>query len=687
MNIVACETKDSYSQLVAELKHHSHQYYVLDAPEISDRQYDELFQKLLKTEANHPDWVVKDSPSTRVGDQPLRHFESVTHRVAMYSLDNAFNNEDMSDFYQRIADRFSDDSFVFSAEPKMDGLAINLRYEQGYFVQATTRGDGKIGENVTQNVKTIQSIPLKLDGDNFPDILEVRGEVFMLKPTFEKLNQQQLDKGEKPFANPRNAAAGTLRQLDSKVVAQRHLSFYVYGWGEVSDDWALPEKYSDMMMLFEQWELPANPHTSLVKGVEGMSAYYERLLQLRPTLPYEIDGIVYKLNDISLQTELGFTARAPRWAIARKFPAEEVWTELLDINVQVGRTGAITPVARLQPVNVGGVMVSNATLHNMDEIQRKDVRIGDTVIVRRAGDVIPEVVGPVLSKRPENTILFYMPEHCPECGSEIVKEPDKAAYLCTGGLYCPAQRKRALEHFVSRKAMDIQGLGTRLINQLVEKELVHHPDDLYRLDTETIASLERMATKSAQNVIDSIQNSLSTTFGRFIYSLGIPEVGEVTANNLAQYFKTYEALLSASAEDFMLVNDVGDVVASHLVHFFQQSHNQEVIQGLLDAGIHWPAPQDVVIQEDSPFLNKIMVITGTLETMDRAEAKKLLEAVGAKVTGSVSAKTDFLLAGEKAGSKLIKAESLGVTILNEQQWLEMMPEIQSRLEDRRIRNG
>nr|WP_024851121.1 NAD-dependent DNA ligase LigA [Hydrogenovibrio kuenenii] len=675
MNIVACETEDCYSQLIADLKHHSYQYYVLDAPEISDRQYDELFQKLLITEAKHPGWVVKDSPSTRVGDQPLSHFESVTHRVAMYSLDNAFNNEDMSDFYQRIADRFSDDAFVFSAEPKMDGLAINLRYEQGYFVQATTRGDGKVGENVTQNVKTIQSIPLKLQGDHFPDVLEVRGEVFMLKSTFEKLNQQQLDKGEKPFANPRNAAAGTLRQLDSKVVAQRHLSFYVYGWGEVSDNWTLPKKYSDMMHLFEQWTLPINPHASLVEGIEGMSDYYERLLQLRPTLPYEIDGIVYKLNDISLQTQLGFTARAPRWAIARKFPAEEVWTELLDIDVQVGRTGAITPVARLQPVNVGGVMVSNATLHNMDEIQRKDVRIGDTVIVRRAGDVIPEVVGPVLSKRPDNTVLFHMPEHCPECGSEIVKEPDKAVYLCSGGLYCPAQRKRALEHFVSRKAMDIQGLGTRLIDQLVEKELVHHPDDLYRLDTETIAGLERMATKSAQNVVDSIQGSLFTTFGRFIYSLGIPEVGEVTANNLAQHFKTYDALLSASVDEFILVDDVGEVVANHLEHFFQQPHNLEVIQGLFDAGVDWPEPQEIVVQQNSPFMNKVVVITGTLESMGRTDAKNLLEAAGAKVTGSISVKTDFLLAGEKAGSKLTKAESLGITILNEQQWLEMMPEL------------
>lgn len=668
-----CKTQECYNELVSELNHHSYQYYVLDAPQISDGQYDLLYQKLLKTEAENPDWIAKDSPSQRVGDQPLSHFESVTHRVAMYSLDNAFDDDDMQEFHQRIAERYPSQALMFSAEPKMDGLAINLRYEEGVFVQATTRGDGKIGEDVTQNVKTIQSIPLKLSGTNFPETLEVRGEVFMSKSTFEKLNQQQLDKGDKPFANPRNAAAGTLRQLDSKIVAQRHLSFYVYGWGELSEDWVAPELYSEMMALFCEWGLPLNPNATVVEGIEGMAEYYESMLQLRPSLPYEIDGIVYKLNAIQLQQQLGFTARAPRWAIARKFPAEEVWTELLAIDVQVGRTGAITPVARLQPVNVGGVMVSNATLHNMDEIQRKDVHIGDTVIVRRAGDVIPEIVGPVLSKRPNNTKLFSMPHHCPECGSEIVKEPDKAVYLCTGGLFCPAQRKRALEHFVSRKAMDIQGLGTKLINQLVDEKLVNHPDNLYALDVESLAGLERMATKSAQKVVDSIHDSKSTTFGRFIYSLGIPEVGEVTADSLARHFKNYDALSSATLEDLIEVNDVGEVVASHLVHFFQQPHNQEVIQGLLNAGVHWPEPQDIVVQEGSPFAGKVIVITGTLESMGRTDAKKLLEAAGAKVTGSISASTDFLLAGEKAGSKLAKAESLGITVLSEQQWLKMMP--------------
>lgn len=670
-----CTSEDCYHSLIAEINHHSRCYYVLDAPEISDAQYDLLYQKLLKTEKEHPEWVQKDSPSQRVGDQPLSHFESVTHRVAMYSLDNAFDDEDMSEFYQRIVDRFPNEKLCFSAEPKMDGLAINLRYEAGYLVQATTRGDGKVGENVTQNVKTIQSIPLKLEGQNFPTVLEVRGEVFMSKSAFEKLNQQQLKKNDKPFANPRNAAAGTLRQLDSKIVSQRQLSFYVYGWGEVADDWRQPAKYSEMMTHFRGWGLPLNPHADLTEGLEGLASYYERILAMRPDLPYEIDGIVYKLDSIELQQTLGFTARAPRWAIARKFPAEEVWTELLAIEVQVGRTGAITPVARLKPVNVAGVMVSNATLHNMDEIQRKDVRIGDTVIVRRAGDVIPEVVGPVLAQRPETTTLFFMPEHCPECGSEIIKEPDKAAYFCTGGLFCPAQRKRALEHFVSRKAMDIQGLGTKLIDQLVDEELVEHPDDFYRLSVDTLAGLERMATKSAQNVVNSIQASVETTFGRFIYSLGIPEVGEVTANHLAGHFKTYQALSEASLADFVEVEDVGDVVASHLLHFFQQPHNQEVIQGLFDAGIHWPEPQEIKVDAGSPFIDKVVVITGTLSTMSRTEAKQLLEAVGAKVTSSVSAKTDYLLAGEKAGSKLTKAESLGVEVLNEQQWLAMMPEV------------
>lgn len=667
------QDQKAYQKLVESLNQHSYQYYVLDDPIISDSQYDVLYQQLLKIEDEHPDWILLESPSQRVGDQPLKEFQTVRHAVAMFSLDNAFEDDELKSFLKRIEEKLPEQkSLTFSAEPKMDGLAINIRYENGQLVQATTRGDGQVGEDVTHNIRPIHSIPLKLFGNDWPEVVEVRGEVFMSKSAFNQLNEHQQEVGGKIFANPRNAAAGSLRQLDSKVAAKRHLSFFLYGWGELSEDWQLPQYYSEMIEQLVEWGLPANPQTEIVSGLEGMYAYYEKIQAKRSDLPYEIDGIVYKLNDIKLQQQLGFTARAPRWAIARKFPAEEVWTTLLDIEVQVGRTGAITPVARLQPVSVGGVIVSNATLHNMDEIKRKDVRIGDTVIVRRAGDVIPEVVGPVLAQRPENTELFEMPQHCPECGSDVVKELDKAVFRCTGGLVCPAQRKRALHHFVSRKAMDIQGLGDKLIDQLVDKGWVKHPDDFYHLTVERLATLERMAEKSAQNVIDGIQASLETTLAKFIYSLGIPEVGEVTAKNLANHFKNLDAIKQAGFEELITLNDVGEVVAEHIVNFFKEPHNESVIQGLLDAGMHWPTPETTPIVEDSPFANKVIVLTGTLSEMSRPEAKVLLEAQGAKITGSVSAKTDYVIAGEKAGSKLTKAESLGVAVLTESEWLAMM---------------
>ncbi|RUM91835.1 MAG: DNA ligase [Thiomicrospira sp.] len=669
------QDQKAYQKLVESLNQHSYQYYVLDDPIISDSQYDVLYQQLLKIEEEHPDWILSESPSQRVGDQPLKEFQTVRHAVAMFSLDNAFEDDELKSFLKRIEEKLPDQkSLTFSAEPKMDGLAINIRYENGQLVQATTRGDGQVGEDVTHNIRPIHSIPLKLFGDDWPEVVEVRGEVFMSKSAFEQLNEHQQEVGGKIFANPRNAAAGSLRQLDSKVAAKRHLSFFLYGWGELSEDWRLPQYYSEMIGQLVEWGLPANPQTEIVSGLEGMYAYYEKIQAKRSDLPYEIDGIVYKLNDIKLQQQLGFTARAPRWAIARKFPAEEVWTTLVDIEVQVGRTGAITPVARLQPVSVGGVIVSNATLHNMDEIKRKDVRIGDTVIVRRAGDVIPEVVGPVLAQRPENTELFEMPQHCPECGSDVVKELDKAVFRCTGGLVCPAQRKRALHHFVSRKAMDIQGLGDKLIDQLVDKGWVKHPDDFYHLTVERLATLERMAEKSAQNVVDGIQASLETTLAKFIYSLGIPEVGEVTAKNLANHFKNLDAIKQAEFEELITLNDVGEVVAEHIVNFFKEPHNESVIKGLLDAGMHWPTPETTPIVEDSPFANKVIVLTGTLSEMSRPEAKVLLEAQGAKITGSVSAKTDYVIAGEKAGSKLTKAESLGVAVLTESEWLAMMPQ-------------
>lgn len=665
--------KEKIEFLREEIARHNYAYYVLDDPQISDAQYDRLYQQLVELESQHPELITEDSPTQRIGDRPLEGFQTVRHAVPMYSLSNAFSQADLEAFESRIVDRVPVLKPVeYSAEPKMDGLAINLRYEDGRLVQGSTRGDGTTGEDVTQNVRTIYSVPLKLLGEGWPEILEVRGEVFMSKRTFSELNQQQLEKGQKAFANPRNAAAGTLRQLDPKITAQRHLSFYLYGWGEISVDWSQPATYEETLKQFEGWGLPINPDAEVVTRTEGMQEYYDKMLQKRPELPYEIDGIVYKVNRIEVYDDLGFTAKAPRWAIARKFPAEEAWTELLDIEIQVGRTGALTPVARLKPVKVGGVMVSNATLHNQDEINRKDVRIGDTVSIRRAGDVIPEVVGPVLSKRPEQTRLFTMPKHCPECGSEVVKEHDKAVYRCSGGLFCPAQRKRALQHFVSRKAFDIQGLGDKLIDQLVDKEWIQHPDDFFSLTIEQLSGLERMAEKSATNVVQAIADSKSTTLARFIYALGIPEVGEATAKNLANHFRELDALMKASQDALIEVQDVGEVVAEHIETFFKQPHNQEVIQGLLAAGVHWPAPQPVQPAEESPFTDKVVVLTGSLQHSTRGEAKAKLEALGAKVTGSVSAKTDFVIAGEKAGSKLTKAEELGVTILTEQAWLEMI---------------
>jgi DNA ligase (NAD+) len=657
-------------QKLAEL---NHAYYVLDNPLVSDAQYDELYKKLLEIEKQHPEWITLNSPSQRVGDKPLSHFESVTHAVPMFSLDNAFSQDDLVDFQRRIKDRLNTQEEVeFSAEPKMDGLAINIRYVDGKLAQATTRGDGLVGEDVTHNIRTLPSLPLHLLGKGWPHILEVRGEVFMSKQVFHSLNEEFVSRNEKPFANPRNAAAGTLRQLDPKIAAQRKLSLYLYGWGQISEQWLLPSTYSAAIQTFKDWGLPVNPDSQVVLGAKGMSDYYDQLIEKRADLPYEIDGIVYKVNRLDTHEKLGFTAKAPRWAIARKFPAEEVWTRLLDVDIQVGRTGALTPVARLEPVSVGGVIVSNATLHNLDEIERKDVRIGDMVIVRRAGDVIPEVVGPVLAQRPDSVKKFMMPNACPECGSAVVKEQDKAVYRCTGGLFCPAQRKRALQHFVSRKAMDIVGLGDKLIEQLGALEIVKHPDDLYRLDVQTLAAMDRMAEKSAQKVIDAINASKQTTLARFVFALGIPEVGEVTAKNLANHFLSLEAIIAATKEALVEVDDVGDIVAEHIVNFFNQPHNKEVIDGLLAAGVHWPTPQVKAIAENSIFANKVVVLTGSLQQLTRSDAKQKLEALGAKVTGSVSAKTDFVIAGEKAGSKLTKAEQLGISVLTEAEWIEMM---------------
>jgi len=672
--------QEAYESLKKQLQKQSYQYYVLDNPLISDAQYDVLYQQLLSIESQHPEWVTPDSPSQRVGDEPLEGFKSVKHAQAMYSLDNAFSDEDLQNFYQKIIEKVSLKD-GFSAEPKMDGLAINIRYENGILVQATTRGDGQVGEDVTHNIRTIRSIPLKLNAEvnsnfssNFPKVLEIRGEVFMSKKAFLELNEKQLRQQEKPFANPRNAAAGSLRQLDPRITAQRHLSFYVYGWGEISEDYLWPKTYTDVIEQFKHWGIPVNPESKQINDLQGILDYYQNLSQKRPGLGYEIDGIVYKLNNIEQQKQLGFTARAPRWAIARKFPAEEVWTTLLAIDIQVGRTGALTPVARLEPVAVGGVMVSNATLHNQDEIERKDVRVGDTVIVRRAGDVIPEVMGPVLSQRPEQTECFKLPTTCPECGSQVIKEVDKAVYRCTGGLFCPAQKKRALYHFVSKKALDIHGLGHKLIDQLVEVEWVKHPDDFYRLTYEQLITLDRMADKSALKVLEAIETSKTTTLARFIYSLGIPEVGEVTAQNLAQTLGSLEALQKASLETLIEIEDVGEIVAQHILVFMAQPHNQEVILSLQNLGVHWPLVKKIEPVAASIFAGKVVVLTGTLTEMSRQEAKAILTSLGAKVTSSVSAKTDFVIAGEKAGSKRTQAEKLGVTILTEAQWMSYRQE-------------
>lgn len=670
--------RNTLNDLKKTLARHNYAYYVLDKPEISDAQYDLLYQQLLEIEKAHPELITPDSPSQRVGDQPLGHFQSVKHAVPMYSLENAFNQDDLMDFERKINNKLiaenilQDSPIAYAAEPKMDGLAVNIRYESGQLVQAATRGDGFVGEDVTHNIRTIRSVPLELLGEGWPSVLEVRGEVFMSKAVFNELNEASLKRIEKPFANPRNAAAGTLRQLNPKIAAQRPLSLYLYGWGEISNDWSLPALYHQVIEQFKIWGLPTNPDAKVVYGVSGMADYYDHLQTKRKELPYEIDGIVYKVDVLAYHSKLGFTAKAPRWAIARKFPAQEVWTQLLDIEIQVGRTGALTPVARLKPVSVGGVLVSNATLHNMDEIERKDIRIGDTVIVRRAGDVIPEVLAPVLSQRePSSVRLFKMPSRCPVCGSEVMKEHDKAVYRCTGGLFCPAQRKRALQHFVSRKALDIQGLGNKLINQLADLNMVRHPDDLFSLTVENLLGLERMAEKSANKVISAIQAAKETTLARFIYALGIPEVGEVTAKHLANHFITLDNIQSADKDALLEVSDVGEIVAENIVTFFQQPHNQEVINGLIEAGIHWPTPQTENLVDDSPFSGKVVVLTGSLMQLSREEAKQRLEELGATVTGSVSAKTDYVIAGEKAGSKLTKAESLGVRVLSEQEWIEM----------------
>jgi DNA ligase (NAD+) len=651
-----------------QIRHHNYRYYVLDDPEIPDAEYDRLLRQLQELEAQHPELVSEDSPTRRVGAQPLGEFGEVRHEVPMLSLDNAFDDEELGDFDRRARERLEVDSIEYTAEPKLDGLAVSLLYEDGRLVRGATRGDGATGEDITQNVRTIKSVPLRLIGEEFPKRLEVRGEVFMSHAGFRRLNERQREQGEKLFVNPRNAAAGSLRQLDPRITDRRPLEIYCYGTG-VSEGGQLPNRHSEILERLKSWGLRVYPGIERVTGLDGCTAYYRELEARRDKLPFDIDGVVFKVDRLDFQQRLGFVARAPRWAIARKFPAQEEITRVIDIDVQVGRTGAITPVARLEPVFVGGVTVTNATLHNEDEVRRKDVHIGDTVIVRRAGDVIPEVVAVVRDRRPADAKAFVMPETCPVCGSDIERVEGEAVARCTGGLYCEAQRKEAIKHFASRRALDIEGLGDKLVEQLVDQGLIEDVAGLYTLNEQQVAALERMGEKSARNLMDALAKSKHTSFERFLYALGIREVGEATARALAQAFGDLDTLKGADQERLEAVRDVGPVVASHIVHFFQQPHNREVIEKLIGAGIEWPA---VEVSRHQPHAGETYVLTGALSSMTRDEAKARLQALGATVSGSVSKKTTAVVAGEKAGSKLARAEKLGVRIMDESELLQML---------------
>jgi len=670
-------TDAKVSQRIATLRekinHHNYCYYVLDNPEIPDAEYDRLMRELESLEQQYPETITPDSPTQRVGSAPLKEFAEVKHSIPMLSLGNAFEEQELIDFDRRVREGLDVDSVDYSAEPKLDGLAISLLYEDGVLVRGATRGDGFTGEDVTQNVRTIDSIPLKLIGKDYPHVLEVRGEVFMSKKGFEDLNERQRQNGEKTFANPRNAAAGSLRQLDSRITAARPLELYCYGLGIVEGH-SMPGRHSEIMQTLKSWGLRVNPESRLVTGAEGCLGYHRKMLQKRESLAYDIDGVVFKVDRVDQQETLGFVSRAPRWAIAHKFPAEEEMTKLIGIDVQVGRTGALTPVARLEPIFVGGVTITNATLHNQDEIERKDVRIGDTVIVRRAGDVIPEVVQPVLPERKNKKLRkFKMPTECPVCGSKVVRLEGEAVSRCTGGLYCPAQRREAIKHFVSRRAMDIEGIGDKLVEQLDQLGMIKDVSDLYHLKAEAIAGIERMGEKSADNLIKALEHSKKTTLPRFLFALGIRQVGETTAQTLARHFGTLEALMQASEEALIAVQDVGPVVAQSIVSFFKEKHNRDVVKKLIKAGIHWPEEKAPSSQSQT-LAGKTFVLTGTLPNMNRNDAKEKLQRLGAKVSGSVSKKTDYVVVGADPGSKAVKAEELGIRMIDEDQLLKLLGE-------------
>ena len=667
---ISPEISERAAQLRDLINRYNFLYYSADDPEVTDAEYDRLFAELKKLEADYPELITADSPTQRVGSAPLDKFTQVTHAMPMLSLDNVFDEAELTAFNQRVLDRLNTDAVItYAAEPKLDGLAISIRYENGLLVQAATRGDGAVGEDVTENVRTIRNIPLKLHGKNVPQVVEIRGEIYMPKAGFEKLNQQRLANNEKLFVNPRNAAAGSLRQLDSSVTASRPLALFCYGLGELQG-MERPSSHTEAMQIISEWGGAVSPDTKQLKGVDECLEFLHQLGERRASLSYDIDGVVFKVDDSHLQERLGFVSRAPRWAIAYKFPAQEESTQVIDIEVQVGRTGALTPVARLQPVFVGGVTVSNATLHNEDEVRRKDVRIGDTVIIRRAGDVIPEVVQVVKDKRPANATEFVMPTHCPVCGAEVERVEGEAVARCSGGLFCGAQRKEAIKHFASRKALDIDGLGDKLVEQLVDAELIKDPADLFYLNKEQFSSLERMGDKSAENLVNALEQAKNTRFARFLYALGIREVGEATARSLALHFVELAKLTAAKEDELIEIEDVGPVVAHHIYTFFQQTHNLDVIQRLLEAGVNWP--EEKPVYADSALAGKTIVLTGTLENLSRSEAKEKLLALGAKVAGSVSAKTDYVVAGRDAGSKLNKAQSLGIDVVDEAtliQWI------------------
>ncbi len=660
------------AELKKKINEHNYRYHILDEPLISDAAYDKLFRELEDLEKQHPELISNDSPTQRVGSAPLTSFQQVQHAIPMLSLENAFSEKEVLAFNKRIQERLHTEKDIeYSCEPKLDGIAVSLIYHKGQLIRAATRGDGNTGEDITLNIRTILSIPLQLRASNYPTRLEVRGEVYIPKKAFQQLNDRLKEAGEKTFVNPRNAAAGSLRQLNPKITAQRSLAFFTHSVGQIEDGKLAPT-HTAILDQFKRWGLPRCPQTQTAKNISACLAYYHKIEKQRPTLPYEIDGVVYKVNAIALQQQLGFVSRAPRWALAHKFPAEEELTQVLAIEFQVGRTGALTPVARLQPVFVGGATISNATLHNMDEVKRKDIRVGDTVIIRRAGDVIPEIVSVVKEKRPVHTLALKLPKHCPICGSDIVKIATESAARCSGALYCPAQRKEAIKHFASRKAMNIEGLGNKLVDQLVDTGLIKDVSDLYHLMPEQLADLEHLGEKSALKLCEAISASKKTSLTRFLYGLGIRDVGITTAQNLAQHFQDLKSIMHAGEASLQAITDIGPVVAAHVKKFFNESHNLEVIKNLLATGITWPKPTVINAQHTSLLTGKSFVLTGSLSELSREQTVALLQELGAKVSSSVSKKTDYVIVGKDPGSKLTRAQELGLSILSEKKFLELL---------------